>query len=153
MNSQFIKVSSETKEDYKFLEECRKGDVVKFPNELTVKAIPLKRELYQGEMNYYVMIDKSTCSIAASFANIFQFNNLGIVVGESLDHNSLNFGDIINTNVYQNLMISTVQYNENSKSVNGILAPDIEISYIADEFMELEDPILNRLLNEIDIQS
>ena len=147
MKSQFIKVSSKTKGDYKFLKEYKNGDLVEFPNNLMVRNVPLNKDFYQGKMKYYLMIDKSTASIAASFANIFQYNNLGTLVGESLDHNSLNFGDIISTRVYQNLVVSTVQYNEKTRNSDGILVPDIEIPYIAKEYMAQEDPILNKLLN------
>jgi len=150
MKSQFIKVSSKTEKDYKFLKGHKKGDLVQFPDKLTFRKAPLEKDHYQGEMNYYLMIDKSTASIAASFANIFQYNNVGRLVGESLDHNSLSFGDIISTWAYQNLIVSTVQYNENTKSSDGILVPDIEIPYVAKEYMEQEDPILNKLLEKLE---
>lgn len=150
MNSQFVKLSSKTERGYKFLEGHKKGELVEFPDKLTFRKIPLKRDLYQGKMNYYLMIDKSTASVAASFANIFQYNNVGTLVGESLDHNSLNFGDVISTRAYQNLIVSTVQYNENTKSLDGILVPDIEIPCVAKEYMEQEDPILNKLLKKIE---
>lgn len=150
MKSQFIKVSSKTQKDYKFLKGHKKGELVEFPDKLTFRKISLKNKLYQGKMNYYLMIDKSTASTAASFANIFQYNNVGTLVGEPLDHNSLNFGDVINILAYQNLILSTVQYNENTKSSNGILVPDIEIPYVAKEYMEQEDPILNKLLEMLE---
>lgn len=150
MKSQFIKVSSKTEKDYKFLKGHKKGELVQFPDKLTFRKASLEKDLYQGEMNYYLIIDKSTASIAASFANIFQYNNVGRLVGESLDHNSLSFGDIISTWAYQNLIVSTVQYNENTKSSDGILVPDIEIPYVAKEYMEQEDPVLNKLLNKLE---
>ncbi len=149
MKSQFIKVSSKTKKFYKFLKEHKKGELVEFPDDLTVRNIPLKKKLYQGEMNYYVLIDKSTGSVAASFANIFQNNGIGVLVGEPLEHNSLKFGDVVSTRIYQRIIVSTVQYDEHTKSLNGILIPDIEIPYVAKEYMEDEDPILNKLLNMI----
>jgi hypothetical protein len=150
MKSQFIKVSSKTEKDYKFLKGHKKGELVQFPDKLTFRKAPLEKDLYQGEMNYYLMIDKSTASIAASFANIFQYNNVGRLVGESLDHNSLNFGDVVSIKAYANLIISTVQYNENTKCLDGILVPDIEIPYVAKEYMAQEDPILNKLLDKLE---
>ncbi len=150
MKSQFIKVSSKTEKDYKFLKSHKRGELVEFPDKLTFRKVPLKKDLYQGEMNYYLMIDKSTASVAASFANIFQYNNLGRLVGESLEHNSLFFGDVISTWVYSNLIVSTVQYNENTQKSDGVLVPDIEIPYVAREYMMQEDPILNRLLNKLE---
>jgi C-terminal processing protease CtpA/Prc len=150
MESQFIKVSSKTKKQYKFLKECSKGQLVEFPDKLTVRTVPLKRKLYQGKLNYFVLVDRSTASVAASFANIFQNNDLGELVGEPLDHNALNFGDVVASRAYQNLIISTVQYNEFSKSENGILTPDILILYQASAFENTDCPILDELLHLIE---
>lgn len=149
MKSQYMKVSHKTKKDYKFLKDTKVGDLVKFPDKYTYSVFPLKKKLYQGKMNYYVLVDRSTASTAASFANIFQYNNIGKLVGEPLDHNSLNFGDVIAAYVYSNLIISTVQYNEYTKAKDGILTPDINIPYKAQDFMKDEDPILNELLERI----
>jgi hypothetical protein len=149
MKSQYIKVSEKTESMYDFLNGHKKGDVVRFPDDNIIRYIPLDKELYQGDMNYYLIVDKSTASVAASFANIFQYNNIGKLVGEPLDHNSLSFGDIIKSWKYQNLIISTIQYNENTKEKDGILNPDIHIPYIAKDHMNHDDPILSELLEII----
>jgi hypothetical protein len=149
MKPQYIKVSEKTGSMYDFLNGYKQGEVVRFPDDKIIKHIPLNKELYQGEMNYYLIVDKSTASVAASFANIFQYNNIGKLVGEPLDHNSLSFGDIIKSWKYQNLIISTIQYNENTKGINGVLRPDIYIPYVAKKYMEQDDPILSELLDII----
>jgi hypothetical protein len=147
--SQYIKVSDVTIEDYNFLKETQVGELVKMADSLTYKKIRVDREYFQPEMNYYIMASKSTGSTAAGFVNIVQYNNLGKIVGESLLHNAHVYGDIYSNIVYQRLVVSTMQYNEYTKAENGIIKPDIFIPFVASEYMDGGEPVLEKCLEYI----
>jgi len=150
MNNQSLKVSSASINDYDFLKDSV-GQLVKIPDSLVFNKINLNRTDYKGALNYYVMIDKSTASVASSFANIMQYNNLALLVGEPLNYNATKYGDIIEKSVFEklNISISTMEYNEYTKSVDGVVHPDILIPYEASKFMRGGDPILDKLLEYI----
>jgi len=150
MNNQSLKISSASINDYDFLKDSV-GKLVRIPDSLVYNKINLNRADYKGVLNYYVMIDKSTASVASSFANIMQYNNLGLLVGEPLNYNATKFGDIIDKTVFEklNISISTMEYNEYTKSIDGVVHPDILIPYEARKFMHGGDPILDKLLEYI----
>lgn len=121
------------------------------PDSMVLKTVPLISELYRGEFDYYVLVSRGTHSQAATFANIFQYNNLGKIVGEPLQKNALKFGEVIRTSFKKSsaVIISTVEYDEYSKAVDGVLVPDISIPYIASEYMQGGDPVLEKLIEII----
>ena len=147
--SQLIKVSDETIPLYEFLSDHPISEVVPMPDSLIFKSFPLERDKYVSGIKYYLLVDKGTGSTAASFFNIFQYNNLGIVAGEPLKHNALDFGDVIKKEVFGRLIISTIQYKEHTNANNGILNPDIFIPYVAKDYMHGGDPVLENLIGII----
>ena len=101
-------------------------------------------------MNYYVLVSKHTASMASTFANIMQYNNFGTLVGEPLAHNALRYGEITTAPFNKSLLvISTMEMDEYSKQVNGIIQPDVHIPYVADEYMKGGDPVLEHCLDYI----
>jgi len=144
-----LKVSKATYKDYSYSEEdfCK---LVELPDSLIVKECPLDLSKYKGDMNYYTLISKNTGSIASSFANIMQYNDLGKLVGEPLAHNALNYGEVITAERDNSFWtISTVENFEYTKAENGILRPDISIPFVAAEYMKGGDPVLEKLLKMI----
>ncbi|MCG8581671.1 MAG: S41 family peptidase [Bacteroidales bacterium] len=126
------------------------GKLVTLPDSEVIKRIPLKPKMYMGEMNYYVLISQSTGSMASTFANILQYNNLGILVGEPMRHNALRYGEVAEGNSpIVRLIYSTVEYSEFTKSPDGNIYPDIHIPYIASEYISGRDPVLEKLLEII----
>jgi C-terminal processing protease CtpA/Prc len=129
------------------------GKIVSLPDSKIFKQIPLKPKLYLGEMDYYVLISKNTGSQAASFVNIMQYNNLGLLVGEPLQHNAYLYGDAdVQNNLFQ-LYYSTIKYDEYTKAIDGFVCPDISIPYVAKEYMNGGDPILEKLLKRINAKT
>ncbi len=155
MKNQEIRVSKYVLKDYDFLKEDMLGEVISMPDKYINKVIPLSAKKYLGEMNYYVLVSRNTGSIAASFANILQYNNLAKLVGEPLQHNSLKYGETqpfaweskLNVEI-----LSTMRFEEYTKSPDGQIYPDIEIPYIASEYMQGGDPILEKLIKYIQKQ-
>ncbi len=150
MKSQKLMVSEFSVNDYAIMKDSL-GKLVEMPDSMIYNKVPLDSEKFMGnDINYYVMIDKSTASVASSFANIMQYNNLALLVGEPLNYNATKYGDIIIKKLYDmNITISTMEYNEYTKNTNGVVEPDIYFPYIASELMSGEDLILDRLLNYI----
>ena len=124
-------------------------EIVSLPDSKIFKKIPLKPKLYMGEMDYYVLMSTNTGSEASSFANIMQYNNLGILVGEPLRHNATHYGDINRGTGAVQFIYSTIRYDEYTKAIDGIIYPDINIPYNAGEYMKGGDPILEKLLEII----
>lgn len=131
------------------LENGAIGDVISLPNAKVLKKIPLKPNLYMGKMNYYILMSINTGSIASSFANIMQYNTFGTLVGEPMRYNATKYGDVIEQNSEFRLIHSTVEYDEYTKAVNGIVKPDISIPFIAEEYAKGGDPILEELIKII----
>jgi C-terminal processing protease CtpA/Prc len=98
-------------------------------------------------LNTYILISQSTGSTAASFANICQYNGIATLVGEPLAHNALGYGEVevgrISDNPYT---YSLVRYNENTKANNGIVKPDVSIPYVAKDYMQGGDALLEKAL-------
>ena len=145
--------------DYDFAKKEDIGHNVAFPEGEYYGLIPLKRANYVAGLNYYVLMDKSTHSTAATFCNVLQFNGAAKLVGEPLLHNALKYGEVIcsvrrfpNKSFPGNMVessISTVEFNECTKAVDGILMPDIIIPYVAKEYMSGDDYMISKLLEYI----
>lgn len=144
-----VKYSEWTK-DYEFSNDSV-GKVIQLPDSLFYENIPLIQELYRGHRNYYVLVSSQTSSVASTFANILQFNNGGLIIGEALKKNALRFGEVEKASFKESgvAIISTVEYDEYTKAVDGILYPDIEIPYVASEYMRGGDPVLEKLIDII----
>ena len=117
------------------------GSVVEVPSQHMNKTIYLDQQLYIPGMQYYVLMDKDTSSIAASFCNILQYNGAVQLVGEPLRHNALKYGY---------LYVSTVEFDEYTRAVDGVLMPDIAIPYVARDYLSGRDAMLDKLLEIIE---
>ena len=109
-------------------------------------------------MNYTLFVtsgSKDTGSIAASFCNILQFNDAASLVGEPLLHNALKYGEEINGEALLPTLliptsISTVEFDEYTCAVDGVLMPDIVIPYVARDYLSGRDAMLDKLLEIIE---
>jgi C-terminal processing protease CtpA/Prc len=148
-----LKVSNVTCKDYSCSNEDI-GKTINLPDEYVVKEFPLDESLYKGKFNFYILISKHTASMAATFANIMQYNKIGLLVGEPLAHNALNYGETITAERDNSFWtISTVEYLEYTNAENGILKPDIAIPFVASEYMKGGDPVLEHCLELIKAKS
>ena len=139
------RVSKITK-DYGF-EKTQYGQVVSLPSENIFHSFALDSSLYVPGLGVYVLISRNTGSIAASFANICQYNEIATLAGEPLAYNALKYGEVASGEFLDNpFAFSTVQYDEYTKAKDGIVRPDIPIPYIAREYMKGGDPVLEKLL-------
>lgn len=147
-----LRVSKINVQEYDFLSPEMMGELIYLPERNFVKSIPLNPLEYQNLL-VYILISKNTGSIAASFVNIIQYNEGGIVIGEPLLHNALKYGDIEyikwDINPLSAFVMSTIENNEYTKRIDGQVYPDIEIPYIASEYMQGGDPMLEKLLEYI----
>ena len=144
-----LKVSKATYKDYSYTEDDF-GRLVDLPDSLIVKECPLDNSLYKGDFNYYVLISQQTASMAATFANVMQYNKIGLLVGESLAHNALNYGETFIAERDNSFWtISTVENFEYTKAEGGILNPDISIPFVASEYMKGGDPVLEKCMEYI----
>lgn len=128
------------------------GKLIELPDEYNIKEIPLNRKKYLGPMNYYILISRSTQSMASSFVNILQYQGVAKLIGEPLLHNALKYGEVVQVgwDIRSNVEVySTVMINEYTRSKDGQIYPDIEIPYVAKEYMQSDDPVLEKLLNYI----
>lgn len=137
--------------DYGFSEDSI-GKVCNMPEADIIKSFPLDIKKYAGKINYYVLVSKYTASTASSFANIMQYNKFATLVGEPLAHNALRYGEIT-TSPFNNslLVISTIEIDEFSNQKKGIIMPDVSIPYIAKEYLNGGDPILEKCLKYINV--
>ncbi|MCM1031139.1 MAG: S41 family peptidase [Oscillibacter sp.] len=147
-----LRVSEANIKEYDFLSPSMIGELVNLPEENFVRSIPLKHSEYQN-LSVYILISKNTASTAASFVNIIQYNGSGILIGEPLSHNALKYGEIAyvkwDINPLCAFVISTVEHSEYTQSPDGQIYPDIEIPYVASEYMQGGDPLLEKLLKYI----
>ena len=140
-----VRASKATK-DYGY-EEKQYGQLLPMPSEDMFHSFALDSSLFVPGLDVYVLVSRSTGSIAASFANICQYNQIATLVGEPLARNALKYGEIARGEFNGNLLaISTVLFDEYTKSNDGIVYPDIPIPYIASEYMNGGDPVLEKLL-------
>jgi len=139
------RVSKITK-DYGF-DESQYGKVLSLPSENVFHSFALDSSLFVPNLKVYVLISLNTGSIAASFANICQYNEIATLVGEPLAYNALKYGEVAIGEFMDNLFsFSTIQYDEYTKAKDGIVRPNIPITYIAREYMKGGDPVLEKLL-------
>ncbi len=113
--------------------------------------VPLQPNLYMGEMDYYVLMSINTGSMASSFANIMQYYSLASLVGEPMRYNATRYGEVcVGNSAYIQTFYSTIEVDEYTKAKDGIIRPDISIPYVAKEYMQGGDPMLEKLLKIID---
>ncbi|WP_162611648.1 S41 family peptidase [Alistipes sp. An116] len=147
-----LKVSPWSLQDYDFLTADMLGSVIEVPCQYTNKTVSLNQQLYIPGMQFYVLMDKDTSSIAASSCNIMQYNGAALLVEEPLRHNALKYGETVGarygiSGLY--LTVSTVEFDEYSDAVDGVLIPDIAIPYVARDYLSGQDAMLNKLLEII----
>ncbi len=162
-----LKVSKHTINDYDFITEDMMGRLVDIPDEFLVKKVPLNNEEFVDGLKFYVLMDEGTGSTAASVCNVLQYNDAALLVGEPLLHNALNYGEVLPiTTVWYDLdalrtgtsnkrlvawledsCVSVVEIDEHTKAVDGVLMPDIHIPYVAREYMDGRDAMLEELLD------
>lgn len=151
---QRVKVSDATLGWYDFLTEDMKGQVVDLPSGEYAAEFTTNPKMYVDGMKYYVMMSRNTGSIAASFCNIMQFNDAGLLVGEPLLHNALKYGETVGGKNFLPLQleetaVSTVEIDEYTRGMDGILWPDIAIPYVAADYLSGDDAMLEKLLEII----
>jgi len=166
---QKLKASQRTLNENDFISGKMLGNLVNVPEDRIVKEIQLNSELYIDDIDYYVLMDKGTGSVAASICNVLQYNDVAFLVGEPLLKNALKYGEILeNTLIFYDLNgysngkssskmnawlqdsnVSTVEISEYTKAVDGVLMPDIHIPYVAKDYMTGKDAMLDELLKII----
>lgn len=144
-----LKVSKATYKYYYYTEDDF-GKLVDLPDSLIVKEGLLDISKYKGNINYFVLISKTTASMAASFANMVQYNDIGLLVGEPLAHNALNYGEVITAERDNSFWtISTIENFQYTNAENGVLKPNISIPFVASEYMKGGDPVLEKCMEYI----
>lgn len=128
------------------------GKYYVFSNEELNSDITLKQTEYIQGIKYYILMNKGTGSIAASFCNIMQYNNAAVLLGEPLLHNALKYGEGIPypgrypnsyiPAVLKESSISSVEFDEYSNADDGILYPDYQIICNAIEYSSDQDPVI-----------
>lgn len=151
---QRVKVSDATLGWYDFLTEDMKGQMVDLPSGEYAAEFATDPKMYVGGMKYYVMMSRNTGSIAASFCNIMQYNGVGVLVGEPLLHNALKYGETVGGKNFlpvqlEETAVSTVEIDEYTLAEDGVLRPDIEIPYVAADYLSGRDAMLEKLLEII----
>ena len=154
LRGQKLRVSEETLGDYNFLTKEMIGKTINIPDEYVMKSIKLDNRKFISDLNYYVLISENTGSVAASFANIMQYNGAAILAGEPLKPNALKYGETVAGNPLSYTLlhetgISTTEFDEHTTAKDGVLYPDIHIPYVASEYMTGKDAVLEKLLEII----
>ncbi|MCD8072921.1 MAG: S41 family peptidase [Alistipes sp.] len=154
LRGQKIKVSDKTLRYYDFLTEDMVGEVVDMPEGEFVASFSTDPKMFVEGMNYYILVSKDTGSVAASLVNILQYNGAAKVAGEPLRRNALKYGEVvqgsdINSTLLYPTGISTVEFDEYTRAVDGVLIPDIVIPYLAGEYLTGRDAVLERFLEII----
>lgn len=111
--------------------------------------------MYLGKMNYYILMSRNTQSMSATFVNILQTNKLAKLCGEPLVHNALKYGEVIKLGwgIKSNIeLYSTVMTEEYTLNDDGQIYPDVDIPYVAYDYMQGGDPILEKLMKYINQQ-
>lgn len=151
MKSQRLKVSGQTRSDYEFLTDSIPDySLIEMPEKEIIREVTLDPKKYISGMRYYVLMNKDTGSVAATFCNILQYNDGAKLVGEPLRRNALKYGEVIEawlylTNLYLG-SLSTMEFDEYTRAVDGVLMPDIAIPYVAADYLSGEDAMLKKLL-------
>lgn len=124
--------------------------LVSLPARGVVNQIELNPSPFAKELNLYVLVSRNTGSMAACFANLIQYNDIGWVAGEPLLRNALKYGEVVEERSgVATFFISTVEYDDYTKAVDGVLFPDIMIPYKVSQFMDGGDPVMEQLLANI----
>ena len=128
------------------------GQTYVLSGEELISEVPLIPRMYVPEMEYYILMNEATGSIAASFCNIMQYNKAAELLGEPLLHNALKYGEGIkypdrypNSSIpalLREASVSSTEFDEFSFAENDILQPDYQINVYAENFCDGEDPIL-----------
>ncbi len=154
LKSQRLKVSKQTLPDYDFLTDSLLGKLIDMPDKYIHREVALKKKMYVPGMRYYVMMDKDTGSVASSFCNIMQYNGAAELVGEPLRHNAMKYGEVTEGWLYLTCLlwpsVSTVEFEEYTEAVGGVLTPDIAIPYTAADYLSGRDAVLDKLLAVIE---
>lgn len=154
---EWVKVSETSIKDYPGLSSHKIGELVQLADSPSLQPFSLNRKLYIDGITTYLLMDQGTESTAAAFCNIMQYNKGAILVGEPLLHNAYVYGDVIDgkrlENPFLGLLsddsISTTMSDVYTLAEDGILKPDIEIPYVAKEYTDGNDAVLNELLKII----
>lgn len=154
MKGQKLRVSQEVLKDYDFLAVDMIGRNIEIPDKYITKSIKLDNRKFIDGLNYYVLISENTGSVAASFANIMQYNGTAIIAGEPLLHNAIKYGETVrgkslSYTLLHETGISTMEFDEYTKAIDGVLYPDVHIPYVASEYMTGKDAVLEKLLTII----
>lgn len=148
---QRMMVSEELLPYYPFLTREQIGQVVDLPEGEVVREFASDPKLFVGGLKCYVLMSKDTGSIASSFCNILQYHDAAMLVGEPQLHNSLRYGETIDGRWFRSTLlravsVSTVEVDEYTKAVDGVLRPDIPIPYVAADYLTGRDAMLDQLL-------
>lgn len=144
-----VKISSENIDRYFFPSE-RVGDLVNLPERLVMHELELVPSSFTKDLNVYVLVSRNTGSMAACLANLIQYNKIGTVVGEPLMHNALKYGEVVEARSgIAAFFISTVQYEDYTRAIDGVLFPDVMLPYRVNEYLQGGDPVLTKLLKYI----
>ena len=151
LKGQKLRVSEETLGDYDFLTKDMIGKNVDIPDNEIVKDVELMPKMFIEGMSYYLLVSEATGSMAATFVNILQYNNAATIVGEPLLRNALKYGEVLSGGKIPNTLlnqisISSMEIDEHTKAIDGVLMPDIHIPYVAREYMTGKDAVLEKLL-------
>lgn len=149
-----IRCSRATMPLYDFLSGEQMGQNVVLPEGEIVRRVPLQPELFVDGMKYYVLMSRNTGSIAATFCNILQYNQAATLVGEPLLRHAFRYGEtvpgrILLPTLLREVGISTIEYDEYTRAVDGVLMPDIAIPYVARDYLSGQDAMLDKLLEII----
>lgn len=136
------------------------GIISEIPENEFFRSIELDNSLFISGLKYYVLMNSSTVSVAASFCNIMQYNSAATIVGEPLPHNALRYGETVSLPsgrfphrdlpaLFRETGISIVEFDEYTETADGILMPDIGIPYIAEDYLTGKDGMLEKLLEII----
>lgn len=161
MKEGYLQVSKQTVNDYTSINQNDIGHLIKIKDTDLCRSIKLNTKMYLCEgIDLYVLMNNQTGSIAASFCNILQYNEAAKLVGEPLLHNALKYGETIHIPnrfpcddmpaMMAESSVSTTEFHEYSKSVDGVLYPDISIPYVAKEYLDGKDAMLEQLLLHIE---
>lgn len=168
-SSNKVKVSKVNIDEYKSINGAEIGKLIDRPDSEANYTFPLHQKLYIEGVSYYILMDEGTGSMAASFCNILQFNGAATLVGEPLLRNAMKYGDTLDftrffystPNSQSSLPffaslaetgVSTTETIENTKAVDGILYPDIAISYNTKQLAMGNDNVLKDLIKIINGQ-
>lgn len=148
---QRVMVSDATRVVYPFLTDSLDGQMVDLPETEIVKSFPTLPEWRVEGLEFYVLVSRDTGSVAASFVNMLQYHGAAKLVGEPLAHHALKYGEIVSgrwfrPSLLSETAVSTVEIDEYTRAVDGTVLPDIPIPYVAADWLDGRDGMLERLL-------